>query len=192
MRNLLRSAEYAKGSEFRNNDYSSKFDATSLAMHINLVELSIKNIVGIAMFEDMILVRNTQNYDYDEDPPVKLFPANPTYEKIFVEFIFYALGYEMLATMLTFRNVEVSNTGVDFYEISGIKAAPRDERLSAVKSSKDAASKYRDLLKEYLCKNVDDHPLLDKSICESGCGCNGSDTLVPKKESSFYFAPPSY
>ena len=46
--------------------------------------------------------------------------------------------------------------------------------------------------KEYLCKNVDDYPLLDKSICESGCGCNGSDTLVPKKESSFYFAPPSY
>lgn len=192
MKNLLSAAEYAKGDSIRNNDYSSKFDPTALAGLIHSVEKTIKNIVGKDMFDDMIAVRNTSEYDYDEDPPVLLFPNHPKYEYLFENFIFYALGFEMLVKALTFRNVEVDNMGVNFYEASGFKKVPTNERHLALNAAKAEASQYRDELQAYLCANMDDYPLMDKSRCTASCGCSGEEPYTPIIETNFMFSPPSY
>ena len=191
MKNLIKAQEYAKGNMLRNNSYSSSFDATKLAGYINLVELTIAEIVGQPMFDDMIAVRNTSDYNYEASTPVLLFPNNPNYETIFQKFIFYALGFEMTATAISFLNVEVGNPGVNAFETMGIKKPERTERLSALDSNKSAAMRYRNLLKDYLCANQSDYPLLPTDLCISGCGCSGTN-VAPKREYNFSFSPPSY
>ena len=143
------------------------------------------------MFDDMITVRNTQDYDYEASTPVKLFPSNPNYEIIFTKYIFYALGYEMTGTALSFLNVDVGNSGINVFENMGLKKPDRPERLSALDVNQKAAMRYRNLLKDYLCANKADYPLLRGDLCVSQCGCSDV-TIAPKKEFNFSFGEPSY
>lgn len=180
---LMRPIEFGKvdfaglGSSFGFNQQFN-FAANISTPDIQIVESSVlRPLVGKAMYDDMISVRNTLMSDYSTPTAiVPMFPTNAAYEAFWQAFGISLITFAMFSQKMGYNLVQTTNSGDVELNGEGFDVA---DKVNQAQRKNAAKTDLRGLIKcaeEYLCDNRADFPLLRADICGEISCCNPINT----------------
>lgn len=153
-------------------DFANKIDKPTITA---LERNCIVELVGSVMYKDMITKRNTLSADYtDANALVLLFPNDANYESLFSGF--GALNQYLYAALEVaireYQTVQITNAGT--VQVNGNDFEPVTQKDNSIVNTNIAMKKraaLREVVKEFLCENKADYPLLRADLCEQCLPC---------------------
>jgi hypothetical protein len=180
---LMRSAEFGKtdwaglASNFGyNNQYN--FEANISTPDIQIVEAAfLRKLVGDAMYEDMIAVRNSLDSDYRKPSAiVPMFPNNANYEAFWVAFGLSLVTFAMFSQKMAYNLAQSTNLGDVEFNGQGFETADKTNQSGRKNAAKTDTLSLLRIAEDYLCKNKANFPLLRADICGEISCCGLGET----------------
>lgn len=158
-------------------DFANKIDKPTLTA---IERLCIVELVGMEMYKDMITKRNTALADYtDTNNLVLMFPNDANYEDLYSGFggLNQYLYAALEVAQREYQTVQITNAGT--INLNGNNFEPVTQKDNAVINTTVAIKKrevLRQTVKEFLCENKADYPLLRKDLCGDCAPCTNNNT----------------
>jgi len=187
MATLINPNEVINGGIVRPAPLNARFDVMLISPNIQPAELRfIQPNVCKDMYEDMILVKNTVdcNYNLALGAIVEKFPNNPEYETLWVSYLYGICARAAMVQSLPHIAMQTGSNGIylnntEFSQNAGVKGLEflQQNDIAAINVLIAA-------MQQFICDNRTDYPLYpatEKCPCLTGCSCNSCKGTSPHR-----------